>query len=145
VAAGFYAWYPLITPKKMRKEILVVDPSKAIRFMLHTILRKHYKVTSVADGVSAIYSLRKHAAPDLIIMNPSLSDFPEWELVKYLKGSHLYSSIPVMVLCDKSDEMASSNVIKYTVEELFVKPFNPLKLLESVDTMLIGNNVSRIF
>ena len=37
----------------MRKEILVVDDSKAIRFVLQTILRKHYKVTSVADGVVA--------------------------------------------------------------------------------------------
>jgi DNA-binding response OmpR family regulator len=129
----------------MRKEILVVDPSKAIRFMLHTILRKHYRVNSVADGVSAVYSLRRHSTPDLIIMNPSLADFPEWELVRYLKGSHLYSSIPLMVLCDKKEEEADMNALKYGVEELFIKPFNPLRLLESVDSLLIGSSLNKIF
>ena len=59
----------------MRKEILVIDDSKAIRFMLQTILRKHYKVTSVADGVSAMYCLRKNNLPDLIIINPDLTGF----------------------------------------------------------------------
>ena len=61
-------------------------------------LRKHYKVTSVADGVSAMYCLRKNALPDLIILNPDLTDFPDWELVKYMQSSHLYSSIPLLVI-----------------------------------------------
>jgi two-component system chemotaxis response regulator CheY len=129
----------------MKKEILVVDSNKSIRFMLHTILRKHYKVVSVPDGVSAMYYLRTHMTPDLIIMNPDLSDFPEWELVKYLCGSHLYSSVPVMVISSQNEEQTRSMSIQYNVVKHFVKPFNPLELLEAVDHVLIGNFVSRIF
>ncbi|MCU0381399.1 MAG: response regulator [Chitinophagaceae bacterium] len=129
----------------MRKEILVIDDSKAIRFMLHTILRKHYKVTSVADGVSAMYCLRKNQAPDLIIMNPELIDFPNWELVSYLQGSHLYASIPVIALSNQPESETRANAIKYGVVELFQKPFNPLRLLEAVDNLLVGNTLMKIY
>jgi DNA-binding response OmpR family regulator len=129
----------------MRKEILVIDDSKAIRFMLHTILRKHYKVTSVADGVSAMYCLRKNALPDLIILNPDLTDFPDWELVKYMQTSHLYSSIPLLVLSNQPEEDIRVNSIKYGVVDFFQKPFNPLRLLESVDNILVGSALSKIY
>lgn len=136
---------PLLIPKKMRKEILVVDDSKAIRFMLHTILRKHYKVTSVADGVSAMYYLRKQMAPDMIIMNPNLSDFPDWELVRYLSGSHLYNSIPLVVISGEDEDKTRSMADRYNVSDVFLKPFNPLSLLEAVDNILIGNLVQKIY
>jgi DNA-binding response OmpR family regulator len=129
----------------MRKEILVIDDSKAIRFMLQTILRKHYKVTSVADGVSAMYCLRKNALPELIILNPDLIDFPDWELVRYLQSSHLFSSIPMIVLSNQSEEETRINSIKYGVVDFFQKPFNPLRLLESVDNILVGNTLSKIY
>ena len=129
----------------MRKEILVIEDSKAIRFMLQTILRKHYKVTSVSDGVSAMYCLRKNALPDLIILNPDLTDFPDWELIKYLQSSHLYSSIPMMVLSNQIEEETRVNSIKYGVVDFFVKPFNPLRLLESVDNILVGNTLSKFY
>ena len=129
----------------MRKEILVIDDSKAIRFMLHTILRKHYKVTSVADGVSAMYCLRKNALPDLIILNPDMIDFPDWELVRYMQSSHLYSSIPLLVLSNQPEEETRVNSIKYGVVDFFQKPFNPLRLLESVDNVLVGNVHSKIY
>ena len=129
----------------MRKEILVVDDSKAIRFVLQTILRKHYKVTSVADGVSAMYCLRKHNLPDLIIINPDLTDFQDWELIRYLHNSHLYSSIPLMVISNQSEENTRLNAIKYQVANFFQKPFNPLHLLESVDNILIGTAVQKVY
>jgi len=129
----------------MRKEILVIDDSKAIRFMLHTILRKHYKVTSVADGVSAMYCLRKNALPDLIILNPDMTDFPNWELVKYMQSSHLYSSIPLVVLSNQPEDEIRVNSIKYGVVDFFQKPFNPLRLLESVDNVLVGNVYSKVY
>ena len=129
----------------MRKEILVVDDSKAIRFVLQTILKKHYKVTSVADGVSAMYCLRKHNLPDLIIINPDLNAFKDWELIKYLHSSHLYSSIPLIVISNQPEENTRLNAIKYQVVDFFQKPFNPLNLLESVDNVLVGSAFHKVY
>ncbi|HLO81995.1 MAG TPA: response regulator, partial [Chitinophagaceae bacterium] len=71
----------------MKKEILIVEGSKAMRFLLHTIFKKHYKVVSVPDGISAMYFLRQGNKPDLIVLDPELSDMPDWELVKHLSLS----------------------------------------------------------
>jgi two-component system chemotaxis response regulator CheY len=129
----------------MRKEIMVIDDSPAIRYMLQTILKKHYKVISVPDGVSAMYYLRQSAHPDLIIMDPELPDLADWELVRHLSGSHLYSSIPLMVISNESEEDTRSKSVLFGVMDFFLKPFNPISLLESVDNILVGNAMGKVY
>ena len=129
----------------MRKEILVIDDSKAMRFMLHTILKKHYKVISVPDGLSAMYYLRNERQPDLIIMDPELPDFSDWELVKYISTSHLFAGIPLMVVSSDNEETTRARAINYSVAEFFLKPFNPLRLLESVDNLMVNSIAEKIY
>jgi DNA-binding response OmpR family regulator len=54
----------------MKKQILAIDDSKAIRFLLQTILSKDYQVITMPDGCSAMYWLSKKNLPDLIIADP---------------------------------------------------------------------------
>jgi CheY-like chemotaxis protein len=125
----------------MKKEILVIDDSKPIRFLLHTILKKHYKVISVPDGLSAMYYLRKETNPDLIILDPDLPDMPDWELVRHLSTSFFYNSIPVIVISNQSMDITREHASKYRVQEFCMKPFNPLRILEAVDNIIIGSTV----
>ncbi|MDX2047937.1 MAG: response regulator [Chitinophagaceae bacterium] len=127
----------------MRKEILVIDDSKAIRFLLHTILKKHYKVTSVPDGLSAMYYLRKGNNPHLIILDPDLPDLPDWELVKQLSASGIYGATPLIVISNQDDDLTKANCLKYNVFEYYLKPFNPVNLLEAIDNILIGNTLRK--
>ena len=129
----------------MRKEILVIDDSKAMRFMLHTILKKHYKVISVPDGLSAMYYLRNAQQPDLIIMDPELPDFNDWELVKYLTGNHLFSGIPLMVISGEDEESTRAKAVNCGVADFFLKPFNPLRLFEAVDNIMVNRIVEKIY
>ncbi|MGL6268707.1 MAG: hypothetical protein ACRC2O_12325, partial [Chitinophagaceae bacterium] len=64
---------------------------------------------------------------------------------KYLHGSHLYSSIPLMVISNQPEENTRLNAIKYQVVDFFQKPFNPLNLLESVDNVLVGNAAYKVY
>ncbi len=123
----------------MKKEILVIDDSKPIRFLLHTILKKHYKVISVPDGLSAMYYLRKETNPELIILDPDLPDMPNWELVRYLSSSFFYNSIPVIVVSNQPFDTTREQSIKYHISEYYMKPFNPVHLLEAVDNIIIGS------
>jgi DNA-binding response OmpR family regulator len=129
----------------MRKDIMVIDGSKAIRYMLHTILKKNYKVISVPDGVSAMYYLRESAHPDLIIMDPELPDLGSWELVRHLSGSHLYASIPLLVISNQPEDETRVKAINYGVMDFFQKPFNPLHLLDSVENILVGNAMGKVY
>jgi CheY-like chemotaxis protein len=128
----------------MKKEILIVEGSKAMRFLLHTIFKKHYKVVSVPDGISAMYFLRQGNKPDLIVLDPELSDMPDWELVKHLSLSPLYNQIPLVVISSLDENQLRVNAMKHSVVEYFTKPFNPLKLVESVDLLLMGSNMHKI-
>jgi CheY-like chemotaxis protein len=128
----------------MKKEILIVEGNKAMRFLLHTIFKKHYKVSSVPDGLSAMYALRQNSQPDLIIMDPDLSDMPDWELVKHLSLSPLYNQIPIVIVSSYDENLLRSNAMKHSVAEYYSKPFNPLKLVESVDSLLMGSPIHKI-
>ena len=131
----------LLIPKKMKKEILVIDDSKPIRFLLHTILKKHYKVVSVPDGLSAMYYLRKQSNPDLIILDSDLPDMPDWELVRFLSSSFFYNSIPIIVMSNQAADTTRDKANKYGVREYCLKPFNPLHILERVDNIMIDSSI----
>lgn len=120
----------------MKKQILAIDDSKAIRYLLQTVLGKHYKVTTASDAASAMFWLTKKNLPDLIIAEPHLPDVKDWELIEYLSSSGLYGEIPIVALSafDKKETLQKSKELG--VRHCFSKPFNPIDLIKVVDNVL---------
>jgi len=116
----------------MKKKVLIIDSSKAIRFLLETVLGSDYEVITATDGCSAMYLLSKRILPDLIITDPQLSDLENWELIEQLSESILFRQIPVIVLSSLNQEETSRKCEEFGVVRYFSKPFNPLILLESI-------------
>jgi CheY-like chemotaxis protein len=119
----------------MKKKILAIDDSKAIRFLLQTVLGKEHQVVTAPDGCTAMYWLSKHNIPDLIICDPQLPDMKDWELVEELSTSILYRSIPLMVISSMDKADTKLKCVQYGITEYFMKPFNPVLLLESINLM----------
>lgn len=117
----------------MKKQILAIDDSKAIRFLLQTVLGKEYQVITAPDGCSAMYWLSKKNLPDLIIIDAQLPDMDNWELVEQLSISGLYRDIPMIVLSSLNKNETKAKCIQYGVAEHFTKPFNPIDLQEAVN------------
>jgi Response regulators consisting of a CheY-like receiver domain and a winged-helix DNA-binding domain len=120
----------------MKKKILIVEESKAIRFLLQTIFGKKYEVISVGDGCTAIHWLSRKVLPDVIIAAPQLPDMKNWELIEYLKSGGLYSDIPLIALSslDKSETQLICD--EMGIENYFTKPFNPLDLQHTVERLI---------
>jgi DNA-binding response OmpR family regulator len=116
----------------MKKKILAIDDSKAIRFLLQTVLGKDYQVVTAPDGCTAMYWLSKRNIPDLIIADPQLTDMKDWEMIEELSSSVLYKNIPVMVISSLDKNVTKIKCEEYGIVEYFLKPFNPVFLLESV-------------
>lgn len=125
----------------MKKKILAIDDSKAIRFLLQTVLGKDYQVVTAPDGCTAMYWLSKKNIPDLIITDPQLPDMRDWELIEELSSSILYRNIPVMVISALDKNVTHIKCEEYGIAEYFLKPFNPVFLLESVQK-LTGQHAS---
>lgn len=124
----------------MKKKILAIDDSQAIRFLLQTVFEKNYEVSTAPDGYSAMNHLTKKNLPDLIIANPRLPGLKDWELIEYLTASGLYGDIPIMVLSgfDKKETQIKCN--EFSVDQFFLKPFNPLELVKAVDNFTAVKN-----
>lgn len=116
----------------MKQRILAIDDSKAIRYLLQTLLSKNYQVITAADGCSAINWLSQNELPDLIIADPQLPDMQNWELIEQLSTSGMYGSIPTIVLSALSKSETEQMCMEFDVPVFFTKPFNPVDLMEAV-------------
>jgi DNA-binding NtrC family response regulator len=121
----------------MKQTVVVINDSKAIRFLLQTILSRKYNVISFSDTCSIMQWLIRKNTPDLIIADPQLPDSENWELISNLHNSGLYGSIPVIVLSNISEEEVIVKSAEYSnVVKSFSQPFNPLELLEVVENIV---------
>lgn len=127
----------------MKKQILAVDDSKAIRFLLQTVLGKEYQVVTVPDGCAAMYWLSKRNFPHLIIADPQLPDMENWELIQQLSSSGIYNSIPVVALSGLSKSETELKCMEYGVQKFFLKPFNPVELVTAVNELIENNTIDQ--
>jgi CheY-like chemotaxis protein len=127
----------------MKKHILAVDDSKAIRFLLQTVLGRDYSVITVPDGYSAMYYLSHRAQPDLIIVDPQLPDMDNWELIQQLSTSGMYGDIPMLVLSGLPEQETEAKCNEYGVMKYFLKPFNPVEMMGSIERMVTSGELNR--
>jgi CheY-like chemotaxis protein len=127
----------------MKKQILAIDDSKAIRFLLQTVLGRDYQVITVPDGYSAMYYLSHREQPDLIIADPQLPDMDNWELIQQLSTSGMYGDIPVLVLSGLGEKETEVKCSEYGVVKYFMKPFNPVEMMEAIDRMVTSGELNR--
>lgn len=120
----------------MRRCILAIDDSKAIRFLLHTVLGKEHQVITAPDACSAMFWLAKKNLPDLIIVDPQLPDVQNWELIAEFSSSAIYRDIPLIVLSSLDKDTTAAKCLKFGISDYFTKPFNPLELNETVKKVM---------
>ncbi len=120
----------------MKKTILAIDESKAIRFLLQTVLGQKYQVITAQDGCSALYWLSKRNLPDLIIADPQLPDMQDWELLEHLSSSGLYGHIPIVVLSALDKNETQFKCEELGIEEHFQQPFSPVELEKAIERLL---------
>jgi two-component system, chemotaxis family, chemotaxis protein CheY len=124
----------------MKKKILAIDESKAIRFLLQTVLGQKHQVITAADGCSALYWLSKRNLPDVIIIDPQLPDMQDWELLEHLKSSGLYGHIPIIVLSSLSVKETQQRCNELEIAKSFQQPFNPVELQDAIEELLKYEN-----
>ncbi|HVW63122.1 MAG TPA: response regulator [Puia sp.] len=127
----------------MKKQILAIDDSKAIRFLLQTVLGKEYNVVTVPDGYSAMYYLTHRQMPDLIIADPQLPDMENWELIQQLSSSGMYGDIPLVVLSGLEKKETELKCLENGIVKHFVKPFNPVDLMTAVSDLVKSRQLDK--
>jgi len=113
--------------------ILVVDDDAEIRDLLRTYLgRNGLRVTTAADGKGMWAALERERV-DLIVLDLMLPGDDGLVLCRNLRAN---SSLPVIMLTARGDEMDRILGLEMGADDYLPKPFNPRELLARIKGVL---------
>lgn len=120
----------------MKKYIVIVDDEPDILELVSINLKKSgFKTAEFEDAGSMLEALSAKL-PDLIILDLMLPDADGFDVCKQLKKDPDYSSIPIIMLTAKGDEMDRVLGLEFGADDYVVKPFSVRELIARVKAVL---------
>jgi two-component system, chemotaxis family, chemotaxis protein CheY len=117
----------------MKKLVLTVDDSAAIREMLAYVLKSAgHRVIEAEDGMDGLQKALGNQV-DLVITDQSMPKMDGITLVKALRALPQYKSIPILLLTTESSDSMKEEGRSAGATGWLVKPFDPNKLIEVVE------------
>jgi len=118
------------------KLIAVVDDEPDITELLSIHLTKAgYKVKTFEDA-NGLFKFLKTNTPDLFVLDLMLPDADGFEICKYLKKDDKFTSIPVIMLTARIDEMDKILGLELGADDYVTKPFSPRELTARIKAVL---------
>jgi signal transduction histidine kinase len=115
--------------------ILVADDNADMREYITRLLRQHWEVEEVADGVEALRAARR-CAPDLILSDVMMPHLDGFGLIRELRGAASTATIPIVLLSARAGEEATAEGLRAGADDYLVKPFSASALLVRVEAQL---------
>jgi len=113
--------------------ILIVDDEPAIVELAQLYLQKDgFDTVVAADGIQALVQVKK-TQPDLVVLDLMLPELDGWEVCKRLQAE---TSIPVIMLTARSDDVDKIVGLELGADDYITKPFNPRELVARVKAVL---------
>lgn len=120
----------------MDNRIAVVDDEPDILHLVSIHLKKAgYTVEEFLNGASLLKYLGT-GVPDLVILDIMLPDFNGFEICKMLKDDQKLSSIPIIMLTAKGQEVDKVKGLETGADDYMTKPFSPKELVARVKAVL---------
>lgn len=119
--------------KRMKKKVLCIERNNSLAFVLRTVLKNSFNTKVVSNALQAIDELHGDTPTDCIILSVEKQNFRNRALLQHFKTSSFLKDIPVIVLADLYDKELEALCEEYNVTEVFEKPFDPLKLLDTLE------------
>ncbi|HEU4674949.1 MAG TPA: EAL domain-containing protein [Motilibacteraceae bacterium] len=117
------------------ERILVVDDNADLRAHLERLLHPHWRVTTAADGPSALAAARAEP-PDLVLSDVMLPGFDGIALLRALREDPGTSSVPVLLLSARAGAEAAVEGLEAGADDYVVKPFSGPELVARVCAIL---------
>lgn len=122
--------------EKPGKLIAVIDDEQDILELVSTHLdRTGFKSKEFSDAKTFLEFIEKQI-PELVILDIMLPDMDGYEICKYLKSHDNFSSIPVIMLTAKGEEVDKIVGLELGADDYVTKPFSPRELIARVKAVL---------
>lgn len=119
-----------------RKLIAVVDDEQDILELVSINLEKSQFKVKTFDSATKLLDFLEKKIPDLIVLDLMLPDIDGIDVCKYLKKQKKYSSIPIIMLTAKADEIDKIIGLELGADDYITKPFSPKELVARVKVVL---------
>jgi len=120
--------------------ILVVDDSPSLRRMIGACLRAGgYTVTEASDGKEA-HEVAREGSFDMLVTDQVMPAMDGLSLIRALRGTPAYASIPMLMLSTEHDERILDQARAAGASGFLAKPFDPDQLMASVEALLTPPN-----
>jgi len=118
------------------KTILVIEDERdLLELIAFNLEREGYRVITALDGTAGLESARA-VSPDLIILDLMLPGIMGTEICKILKKSEKTSTIPVIMLTAKGEEIDRVVGFEVGADDYVVKPFSNRELMLRIKAVL---------
>jgi len=115
------------------RRVLVVDDEAKIREVVRDYLSAAgFQVSAAPDGTTALESARAQP-PDLVVLDLGLPDRDGLDVAQELRR---HSSVPVIMLTARGDEIDRVLGLELGADDYLVKPFSPRELVARVRAVL---------
>src|SRR5450830_634817 len=117
------------------KKILIVDDEEEIRCLIRDFLvKENFEADQASNGEEAIGKLsEKDSTFDLIILDIMMPGMDGLEVIKILRKT---SSIPVIFLTSKNEEIDKVLGLEIGADDYITKPFNPREMVARIKAVL---------
>lgn len=113
--------------------VLIVDDEENIREVLKLYLSKEgFQVETAADGEEALAKIRE-VKPQIIVLDLMLPKIDGWEVCRRVRSE---SSIPIIMLTAKGEEMDRVLGLELGADDYVTKPFSPRELVARIRAVL---------
>jgi DNA-binding response OmpR family regulator len=120
----------------MASHVLVVEDEPDIRDLLaYHLERDGYQVSTCRTGTEALRRART-APPDLVLLDLMLPEMNGLEICRRLRGDPATSSLPIVMLTAKGEELDRVLGLELGADDYIVKPFSPKEVLARVRAVL---------
>lgn len=117
-------------------KVLIVDDEENIRTLIHFNLEKAgYSVEEATNGKEALDLIALNK-PDLVILDLMLPVIDGLAVCRKLKENPSTSSIPIIMLTAKSEEIDRVIGLELGADDYMTKPFGPRELLARIKAVL---------
>jgi len=120
----------------MASRVLIVEDEPDIRDLVTFHLeRSGYEVSSVRTGTDALRQIRV-SRPDLVLLDLMLPELDGLEVCRRLRRDAATSSLPIVMLTAKGDEVDRVVGLEMGADDYIAKPFSPKELVARVRAVL---------
>lgn len=119
----------------MSSTILLVEDDASVRELLKVLLEvEGYDILEAKDGVEGLEKAGS-ASPDLMILDLMMPEIDGERVLARLRSEPATQRLPVIVLSGRYEALERCRELIGN-ENVFAKPFEPVKLLDRVGTLV---------